>query len=163
MEPIFFPKLQIQFADFPCLLSSVRLEAANLEDLLRFRYGSREESMVVPSAFQGSRGTVLWPATDVAASWGSDTGSPGNPRSAVSTPQSQRVLRLGQRGREAPCRALKQIRRICTVFHPRSRCSFASPPDGRREAAALSWTCGISTAFPFACGVLGPEGLHTTH
>jgi len=34
-EPIFFPKLQIYFADFPYPLYHIRLEASNPEDLMR--------------------------------------------------------------------------------------------------------------------------------
>jgi len=35
-EPIFFPKFQIYFADFPYLLYFIRLEAFHLGDLMRF-------------------------------------------------------------------------------------------------------------------------------
>jgi hypothetical protein len=34
-EPTIFPKLQVNFADFPYLLSTIRPEASNLEDLMR--------------------------------------------------------------------------------------------------------------------------------
>jgi hypothetical protein len=34
-EPTIFPKLQVNFADFPYLRSAIRPEASNLEDLMR--------------------------------------------------------------------------------------------------------------------------------
>jgi len=105
IEPLFIPKLQSQFADFPCLLSSVRLEAANLEDLMRIRYGCREESWV-PDDFQGSSGAVLRPVSRETAHWGASTGSPSKSWSAVERVAAERVLRGGPhraRGRGA-CR-----------------------------------------------------------
>nr|KAI8725955.1 FAM117B-like protein; partial [Biomphalaria glabrata] len=55
-EPIFFPKLQIQFADFPYLHCFYRLEAVHLGDLLR--YGLRPGTKFTPSpwGFQGPTG-----------------------------------------------------------------------------------------------------------
>jgi len=51
-EPIFFPKLQIHFADFPYLHASSGREAVHLGDLLRYGYDPARKSHS-PSDFQG--------------------------------------------------------------------------------------------------------------
>jgi hypothetical protein len=56
-EPILIPKLRIDFADFPYLHYSMRLEAAHLGDLLRISVRTGAKTPRGPlSNFQGSRG-----------------------------------------------------------------------------------------------------------
>ena len=52
-EPIFFPKLQIHFADFPYLHASSGREAIHLGDLLRIWVRSGTKITLSPSDFQG--------------------------------------------------------------------------------------------------------------
>ncbi len=60
-EPIFFPKLQIHFADFPYLHASSGREAVHLGDLLRIWVRAGAIPPSPPRDFQGPRGRPCMP------------------------------------------------------------------------------------------------------
>ena len=61
LEPILFPKLRIQFADFPYLHCSIPPEAVHLGDLLRIWVRSGMKITLAPSDFQGPTGVHRTP------------------------------------------------------------------------------------------------------
>ena len=131
LEPILFPKLRIQFADFPYLHYCYQLEAVHLGDLLRIWVRTGEKITPSPQDFQG-------------------------PTAVQRTPREARCFTVAtslSRAQPIPGSwLLTKKRELFPRLPPTSPGSFALPRVAPKRQSPQPGT-GILTRFPFdRCG-----------
>ena len=132
LEPILFPKLRIQFADFPYLHCSIGQRLCTLETCCGCGYGPARNSLCLPRIFTGRRRR---------------TGH----RQSCGALRRQRPY-LGTSPFQGVCQVLTKKRELFPGPTPPSPSSLASPrPTGatRRAGRSPRPGSGMLTRFPF--------------
>ena len=113
LEPILFPRLRIQLADFPYLHYSTRLEAAHLGDLMRLSVRPGVESAAPPDFHGPSQAHRT--RSRRARSAGSAALSPGNP---IPGPPRRQQEKTTLPGASAGVSGLARVATACHIHIP---------------------------------------------